>query len=545
MDDLGFVNGTVFGAWNAPAAADALIVSGGKVAWIGRRSEMPRVGRKVDLGGAVLGPGLTDAHVHLYAIAASRLNLDLGGPDVDAHDALLARLAQGAVTLPEGAWVMATGFDENRLRDPRYPTRAELDAAVPDRPVLVRRFCGHVALVNSAALRVLGLGDGTGDPEGGAFGRDPDGRLDGSASEAAAEAIFRAVPRPDAKLLARALRATIGDAAALGLTAAVEAAIGFTDGFPAEFALWQGLRRECADLPLRLGFMHRLDAPEAAAHGLRPTPDPDWQAITLKFFADGIVGARTAAMTEGYADGAGHGYFMRPEPALRRALAEAHEAGWQVAVHAVGDRAVALVAESLEAARRAHPRQPAAPHRIEHAFRVAPGLLPGLRDLGALVVTQPSFLSRMNRSIHAAFGEAAGTCYQARAMIEAGIGYVPSSDAPTGSISPWIGVADAMDRGASAGRPVGPDEALRAPEVLAAYAEGGARAMGHQGWRGRLEPGMAADLIAIDRDPTGAEAATMRGTQVLLTVVRGRVVHDRLHGGRLHDAAGPTERPAR
>ncbi len=545
MDDLGFVNGTVFGAWNAPAAADALIVSGGRVAWIGRRSDMPRVGRMMDLRGAVLGPGLTDAHVHLYAIAASSLNLDLGGPDIDAHDALLSQLAERAVTQPEGAWVMATGFDENRLRDPRTPTRAELDAAVPDRPVLVRRFCGHVALVNSAALRVLGLSDGTGDPEGGAFGRDADGRLDGSASEAAADAIFRAAPRPDETLLAGALRATIRDASALGLTAAVEAATGFTDGFPAEFALWQALRREGADLPLRLGFMHRLDAADAAAHGLRPSPDPDWQAITLKFFADGIVGARTAAMTQAYADGAGHGFFVRSEAALRRALEEAHEAGWQVAVHAVGDRAVALVAESLEAARSAHPRELAAPHRIEHAFRVALGLLARLRDLGVLVVTQPSFLSRMNRSIHAAFGAAAGTCYQARTLIESGIGYVPSSDAPTGSVSPWIGVADAMDRGASAGRPVGPEEALRAPEVLAAYAEGGARAMGHQAWRGRLEPGMAADLIAIDRDPAAADAAAMRGTQVLLTMVRGRIVHDRLHDGRPQDAAGPTERPAR
>jgi predicted amidohydrolase YtcJ len=395
---------------------------------------------------------------------------------------------------------------------------------VPDHPVLVRRFCGHVAVANSAALALLGLADDTPDPDGGSFGRAPDGRLDGSGRESAAERMFRAAPPIARDDLVAALRGVIDDSARLGLVAAVEAAVGFTSGFDDEFAVWNEIRRG-EPLPLRLGFMHQLDPVEARERGLMPARDADWQAMTLKYFADGIVGARTAAVSEDYADTQGRGFFVREEAELRRVIEEAHRGGWQVAVHCVGDRATSSVLDAYECAQAVLPRSDAR-HRIEHFFVPPVGGLARAEKLGVLVMMQPSFLTRMRRSILSAFGPRAQHCYPGRAVLDAGAVYVATSDAPTGAWSPWDGIADAVDRAADSGPPIGPAEAISVREAIHAYTVGGAYAMKQEHWRGTLAPGMAADLIALDRDPFAAGCPPLKATQVLLTMVRGEIVHD-------------------
>jgi predicted amidohydrolase YtcJ len=154
-----------------------------------------------------------------------------------------------------------------------------------------------------------------------------------------------------------------------------------------------------------------------------------------------------------------------------------------------------------------------------------------MKALGALVVTQPSFLTRMRRSIAGAFGPRADTCYPGRTVIDAGVPYIASSDAPTGSWSPWEGIGDAVGRASDSGAPIGPGEAVTVREAIHSYTVGGAIAMKQESWRGTLETGMAADLIALDRDPFAADSSSLKQTQVLLTMVRGDVVHDVLHQG--------------
>jgi predicted amidohydrolase YtcJ len=300
--------------------------------------------------------------------------------------------------------------------------------------------------------------------------------------------------------------------------------VGFTVGFDDEFAIWNEIRRG-EGLPMRLGFMNQLDPSEATQRGLVPEQDADWQSISLKYFADGIVGARTAAVSEDFADTPSRGFFMRDESELQRVIAEAHAAGWQVAVHCCGDRATDCIIEAYEKAQAAYPRADAR-HRIEHYFVPPAGGLARMKALGALVVTQPSFLTRMRRSIAGAFGPRADRCYPGRSVIDAGVTYIASSDAPTGSWSPWDGIADAVSRASDSGAPIGPGEAISIREAVHSYTVGGAIAMKQDGWRGTLMPGMAADLIAIDRDPFAAGCPPLKETQVLLTMVRGIVVHD-------------------
>ncbi|WP_249225359.1 amidohydrolase [Tardiphaga alba] len=517
-------NGRIYrSAWDE-APADSIVVSDGKVIWAGAADAAPGADETIDLKGGVVIPGLTDAHIHLFAIAHARLQVPVTPRDAASVSAVLALLAKRAGDISSDKWVLGAGLDENGLAELRLPTSAEIDAVIPDHPVLIRRFCGHVAVVNSKALALLGIDDDVTDPEGGTFGRSADGALDGCAKESAAELIFRAAPPMDRDELIAALRATIIDSTRMGMVAAVEAAVGFTVGFDDEFAVWNELRKAGA-VPMRLGFINQLDPDEAAERGLKPMPDADWQSISLKYFADGIVGARTAAVSEDYADTPSRGFFMRDEAELQRVIGEAHASGWQVAVHCCGDRATDCIIEAYEKAQAAHPRENMR-HRIEHYFVPPDGGLARMKALGALVVTQPSFLTRMRRSISGAFGPRSDRCYPGRSVIEAGVTYIASSDAPTGSWSPWDGIGDAVCRASDSGPAIGADEAVSVRDVIHSYTVGSAIAMKQEDWRGTLMPGMAADLIVLDRDPFATNVARLKSTQVLLTMVRGAVVHD-------------------
>ncbi|UGV29101.1 amidohydrolase [Rhodopseudomonas boonkerdii] len=529
-------NGRIYrSAWDE-APADSIAVSDGKVIWTGAADAAPAADETIDLHGATVIPGLTDAHIHLFAIAHARLQVPVTPRDASTVDAVLALLAKRAGDISTDKWVLGAGLDENGLAERRLPTRAEIDVVIPDHPVLIRRFCGHVAVVNSMALKLLGVDEGIADPEGGTFGRTAEGVLDGCAKESAAELIFRAAPPMDRDELIAALRATIADSTRMGLVAAVEAAVGFTVGFDDEFTIWNELRGR-GPVPMRLGFMNQLDPDEAAERGLKPVQDADWQSISLKYFADGIVGARTAAVSEDYADTPGRGFFMRDAAELQRVIGEAHAAGWQVAVHCCGDRATDCIIAAYEKAQAAHPRENMR-HRIEHYFVPPKGGLARMKALGALVVTQPSFLTRMRRSIAGAFGARADRCYPGRSVIDAGVTYIASSDAPTGSWSPWDGIGDAVGRASDGGPAIGPKEAITVREAIHSYTVGSAIAMKQEHWRGTLMPGMAADLIALDRDPFNSDAASLKSIQVLLTMVGGVVVHDAMsHRGEWRLAA--------
>lgn len=519
-------NGRIYrSAWDE-TPADSLVVADGRVLWSGTRADAPAADKTIDLDGATVLPGLTDAHIHLFAIAHARLQVPVTPRDAASIGAVLKLLAARAQKISAGQWVHGAGLDENGLAEHRLPTRAEIDAAIPHHPVMLRRFCGHVAVANSAALQFFNIDDGVADPDGGTFGRDNAGRLDGSATESAAELMFRAAPPMLRADLVTALRATIDDSVRLGLVAAVEAAVGFTVGFDDEFAIWNELRGS-APLPMRLGFMNQLDPDEAAQRNLLPTQDADWQSMSLKYFADGIVGARTAAVSEDYFDTPSRGFFMRDEAELQRVIVNAHAAGWQVAVHCCGDRAIDAVISAYEQAQAALPREQAR-HRIEHYFVPPESGLARMKQLGALVVTQPSFLTRMRRSIAGAFGPRADRHYPARSIIDAGVTYVATSDAPTGSWSPWDGIADAVHRASDSGAPIGAAEAITVREAIHSYTVGGAFAMKQEDWRGTLMSGMAADLIAIDRDIFAPMMPSLRDTKVLLTMLRGGVVHDTL-----------------
>ncbi len=509
------------------AVHEAIVLREGLVAWVGRSADAPPADHCVDLRGATVIPGLTDAHLHLLAVAQESLQVRLDEPGIGSLADVARTLALAAAGSAEGEWVIASGFNEARVAENRLLTAADLDAAVPDRPVVVRRFCGHLAIANSRALAAAGVGPDTADPEGGSYGREG-GKLTGVLRELAADRMFVVAPKPSTERLGSRMHELARDYLSYGITSFCEAAVGFTNGFDHEWGLWEQLRQK-GSFPLRASFMLRINPEEAAARGLAPGGiDRDWQVRTLKFFADGIVGARTAVFSEPYQDCPGCGAYITPPEELDRNFSQAHRDGWQIAVHTIGDRAIDQVIRSLEAAAGsggAHDRR----HRIEHLAFPRGDAVARVKKAGISIVTQYGFLHKMGDSFIAAVGKRrAGEMYFGRSLLDAGVTVAGSSDGPTGPQSPFRAMATAVLRRTRAGVPVGPQESISLEEAVRIYSRGGARCMHHEQWRGVLKPGCVADLAVLDIDILNAQPEAIVNAKSVMTFVRGVPVFDEL-----------------
>jgi predicted amidohydrolase YtcJ len=504
------------------APRDSVLIQGDRIAWIGEARDAPRARRVIDLCGSRLVAGLTDAHLHLYMRAQELLNLELGVAAASIP-ALLDRVRAACAVAAPGEWVMSADYSEQFLAERRHPSRAELDAVSAGRPVLLRRTGGHLSVANSAALARAGFDATTPDPPGGTIERVGN-ELSGVLTENAADIVAALIPPPSQARTIAAIRKVADECLGFGIVAAVEAAVGFNNGFDVEWNVWQALKGEGA-LPLRMGFMLRIDPADVRRLGLRPTDyDDHWQVRTLKFFVDGIIGARTAAFTAPYADRATCGLLMERTADLRAKVIEAHVTGWQVAAHVIGDRAIAHWLACLEAATAAGPSPER--HRLEHFAVPGNDAIARVRRLGAIVVPQYGFLHRLGTSFASAVGPArAQQLYPGKSVRTAGIVIAASSDHPIGPLSPYPAIAAAIDRTTSTGLVLNADEGLSAREALAAYTEGGAFAMGHEHRRGRLEAGMLADIAVLDRDILAVEPADIAAARSRLTVVGGEIAH--------------------
>ena len=215
------------------------------------------------LGGRVCLPGLTDAHVHIFPLALFRLQLDIAAAGLCSVAALLDALERIAPERCFGGWLQGAVLIEETFEERRLPTLAELDARFPDRPVLLRRYCGHVAVMNTAAMEALGLHRTVPEVSSSSFARDTNATLTGHADEGAAAWVFARVPAPPDDMILSEIRTVLDDCLSLGLTSLVEAAVGFTLGYDKEAAIWAQLRTQ-GNVPVRFGFMNEWTAREAA-----------------------------------------------------------------------------------------------------------------------------------------------------------------------------------------------------------------------------------------------------------------------------------------
>lgn len=512
--------------WPGQPEADAIACAGGKIVWIGRGEDAPTMDREIDACKQTVLPGLIDAHSHLYWMALDRLEIRVDPSQISSIDDLIERLRSVAKSKPPGEWIVAVGINEFALSERKLPTRDDLDRISTAHPIAVKRLCGHAAVVNSRALGSLGITDDTVNPYGGIIERNGL-RATGILRERMAEALFQILPIPRTEDIITSLRQVASQYHACGVTGATEAAVGFTSGFDREWNVWSSLRSS-GDYPLRMAFMLGLTAKEADARELKPSGrDIDWQVDTIKFFADGTFGSRTASVSQPYEGGGeSRGLLMQPDENLREEMLRASGAGWNVAVHAIGDRAIDLVVDTFAAIKKRGAIQRR--HRIEHFALPSKQALSAVAALDIAIVPQYGFLRAMGDGFLTALGrERADRLYPGKSLVETGAVIAGSSDAPATPISPFVGIAAAMNRKSVSGHPLGPREGLTGEQAVQTYTEGAARILGHENDRGILRPGATADLIIVDRDVFEADAEQVLETKVAATFLRGEIVFER------------------
>jgi predicted amidohydrolase YtcJ len=451
--------------------------------------------------------------------------VDLRGAKDEAD---LARLLGGhARTLPPGAWILEGNWDHEAWPSQALPTRQAIDAATPAHPVFVQRLDGHMSLANSLALRLAGVTRDTKDPDGGTIVRDASGEPTGVLKDNAADLVAKAIPEPSREMNLRAARAALAEAARVGVTT-------IQDNSPVDaLPTYQELRAR-GELTARMyvwRYAASALAPLAQA-GVRTGLGDEWIRLgALKILSDGSMGSGTAAFYEPYADAPKtSGLLLHPVPELERMIAEADAAGFQLAVHAIGDRANALVLDAFEKAARANgPRDRR--FRIEHAQVVRKRDLPRFKALGVVASIQPSHCIDDMRWAEKRIGrERARDSYNFRSFTAAGIPVAFGTDWYVEPLDPRLGLYAAVTREFPGGGPPGgwfPEEKISLEDAIDLYTRGSAYAEFAEKEKGTLEPGRLADVVVFAADLFRVPPREILTTPVDLTIVGGRVVFDR------------------
>jgi hypothetical protein len=482
--------------------------------------------RVARLGGATVVPGLIDAHCHVSDVSYLAARADCSQPTAPDIAAIQARLREASGHTPAGSWVTGSGYVEYKLRERRHPTRAELDEAVPHRPAVLYHTSLHACVLNSAALAQAGFDDGQPDPPGGALGRDSLGRLDGVVYEGPMFALLernmqRDIAHMDAAQRAKFTQAAGQHFAALGVTTACDA----------------DMRRDTlstfaeADdsgaLDLRIyGLVVHDQVDWLLQSGLRGRHSDRLAAEAVKIWADGGMSSRTAAIHGTYPvppHGSGILFFERDD--LTEMVGEFDARGFQVAVHAQGDRAIETVLDAYTAVLAGSPGNPRR-HRIEHGGAMYPPLAARAAKLGIVLVSQPGFLSALGDGFAAAFPGDGDRLYAFGSWQRAGITVAGSSDAPVIAADPLTGMRDAVLRRTEEGRILGPGERLSARDALALYTSAAAFAIHREREIGSLEPGKLADFVVLAENPLDVDPERMADNKVLATFVAGTRVYE-------------------
>jgi predicted amidohydrolase YtcJ len=484
----------------------------------------PAGAQVVGLGGATVVPGFVDAHCHVTMLAYLLTGADCAPAAAPSIEAILDRLAAQPAG-PDG-WVAGSGYAEYLLADGRHPTRAELDRVVPDAPCALFHTSLHLVVVNSAGLRELGLDESSPDPPHSHLARDADGRLDGRLYEQICldllnRNIGRYLDAVDAAGRAALVRRAGEHLLALGVTTTSDAA--------ADASAFRALRTAEArgELPVRVSVMFkRTEADWLLSSGMTTGFGSDRLRIgALKLFCDGGMSSRTAAVDEPYeVEPHDRGLIWYTTDELRRVVRECDEAGFQVAIHAQGERGIRTVLEAWDGV--IEPGNPKR-HRIEHGGCFTPELRAQAARLGILVVVQPGFFSILGDGYLEAFGRRrTDGLYPFASLLREGVLLAGATDAPVIGPSPFPALRDAQLRRTGSGEHVGRDEALSAQQALELQTINAAFASRMEDLVGSLEPGKLADFAVLDRNPLAVSPEAVGETSVRMTVVGGRVVHE-------------------
>lgn len=506
----------------------SLAIRGGRIVYLGPDAGADALRRPntrvIDLAGRAVTPGLIDAHSHLAGLGEALAQVDLVG--TTTFDEVVRRVREASARVPAGTWVRGRGWDQNDWPDQRFPTHDALSKAVPDHPVWLTRVDGHAALINYRAMEALSIAAAVQDPPGGRFLRDAAGRPTGVLIDNAMDVGGR-IPGPSPEESKRSLRLAARHCLERGLTTVTDMGVGEGD-----LRAYSELR-QAGELPLRAALFLGDNAPLLARWFERgPEIDPEARLLVrgVKLYADGALGSRGAALVEPYSDDPGNiGLLVAPGDHLEDVSRRAAEKGFQVGIHAIGDRGSLVALDAME--RALGGARPDARFRLEHAQVMRLQDLERMAKLGIIASMQPTHAtSDMPWAGDRVGDKRLAGAYAWRKVLDAGGRLALGSDFPVESADPRLGLYAAVSRQDLAGQPVGgwlPGERLTREEALRGFTLDAAWSLFLDREVGSLEVGKRADLIVFARDPMTVPEAEIPRVEIDLTLVDGQVVHDR------------------
>ncbi len=523
--DAVLYNANVMTLSNQLPRASALALAGNRIVALGDDYDMLELAsaraRRYDLDGKTIIPGLTDAHLHTEWIARAMQAVDLF--EVPTKQEALKRVAERVAKVSEGEWLQGRGWTQD-LWGGEFPTAADLDAVAPVNPAFFQAKSGHAAWVNSAALQAAGITADTPDPDGGEILRDASGEPTGILLETAIDLVYYAMPELSAEVLADYIHHAHDKMLAAGITSVHD-----FDSPPVLRAVQ--ILRERGDLGIRVVKQINKEWLDAAlTTGLRSGFGDDWIRIgSLKLFADGALGPRTALMVDPY-EGQPHNTGMavvEPDEMLEL-MSKASAAGLASTVHAIGDLAVRRVLDVFEQVRREEAERGVARdarrHRIEHVQLIHPDDAHRLAELNLIASMQPIHATSDWEIATRYWGEErCEYAYNARMQIDQGVRMAFGSDAPVEPFDPFLGIHAAVTRQRD-GKPEGgwyPELRLTLDEALHGFTTGAAYAAGMENRLGMLAAGYLADLLVLDRNPYEIPPEELAEVAVVSTMVDG------------------------
>ena len=534
--DMVLINGKVWTVDQTKSEVEAVAVWRGRILAVGTSEEVKKlVGqgtRVIDLKGRRVLPGFYDSHVHLLG-SGLRLS-EVALKDAKDETEFGRRLQEFDKKLPRDRWLLGGEWDHDRTFGGRLPTAELIDRYVPDRPVFLRRYDGHMGVVNSLVLKMAGITEKTADPAGGVIyrlngGRKPSGLL----RDNAMDLVSGLIPAASQEAIAEAVTAAQKEAAQNGVTS-VQDMEGSDDATRQRlFRLYQQLAGS-GKLTVRIDLRWPLAEWQRLADlGVTTGLGDDWVRIGgVKGFIDGSLGSSTAKMFEPFINEPGStGVYVTPLAKMREYVLGADRAGLSVAVHAIGDRGNADMLDIFaEVAKQNGPRDRR--FRIEHAQHLRPQDYQRFKEIGVIASMQPYHAIDDGRWAEGRIGaQRCASSYAFRALLDAGAKLAFGSDWSVAPLSPVLGIDAAVNRRTLDGKhPLGwfPEQRITVTESIRAYTIDSAYAAFEEKDRGSLEVGKLADLVILSRDILPEpERDHIAETEVLLTMVGGKVVYEK------------------
>lgn len=528
--DLVFLNGKIYTADAAHPHAQAVAVRDGRIVFVGSTIEARRMTgsgtRVVDLEGKAMIPGMIDSHGHVTSLGSALQNVDLVG--TRSFEAIVERMAARAAEAPGSGWLQGRGWDQNEWTDTRFPNHRILSEAVPNRPVALGRVDGHALIVNQAALQAARIDRNTPDPAGGRILRDENGEATGVLIDNAMDLVYAVIPAPTPAEIRDGIMLAQQELNRVGLTSTGDAGVGRT-----QIEVFEQMARD-NELTFRNNVM--VAAGGDLGHYLEMGPrfniggQGRLNVAAIKVSIDGALGSRGAAMLEEYSDEPGHNGLLLVEPEQLTAYAEeAARAGFQLNVHAIGDRGNRIVLDVFEDVLG---RNQVADHRwrIEHAQILHRFDIPRFAQLGVIpsmqAIHQASDMAWVPNRI--GFSRLLGT-YAWRSLMDSGVIIAGGSDFPVESPDPLQSFHAAVSRQNGDNWPAGgwfPEQRMTREEALLHLTAWGAYAAFQEDEVGTITEGKWADLVVLSQDIMTIPFEQILDARVLMTVVGGDVVYD-------------------